>query len=122
MLDALLDLRRHRDFFAQNEIRKEGLARFPVQIERPLSNSRFPGDILHGCPVIAIAQDQVGGCIEDSLRSGLTPLPVRNMCAGLIYQAAFSLHTHLPHQEAHLLDWRLSSLCSAVSPTRVLSR
>src|SRR5215469_9701735 len=119
MLDALLDLRRHRDLFAQNEVRKEGFARFPVQVERPLSNPRLPGDVLHGCPVIAIAQDQVGGGIKNALRPRLTPLSVWFIAAGLFCQASFSLHTHLPHQEAHLL---LSSPCSAISPTRALSK
>ena len=72
---------------------------FPVEIERPFAYSGFPGDIFEGGLVIAIAQDQGRGRIENALCPCLAPLSLGLVpaCTSLLLcHASCFLHAGLP--------------------------
>ena len=94
---TLLDVLCHCDLFPQDERGEEVLSRVPVQIERSFPDVSFPGNIIHGGLVIAIAQDQGRGHIQNVLCPRLTPL------SGLLV-SAFSLS--LMGQMSFSLQWK----------------
>src|SRR5207248_7019953 len=96
---TLLDVFCHRDLFAENECGEERFSRVPVQIERPFPDASFPGDIIDGGLVIAIAQDQGRGRIQNALCARPTPLCgllVELSSLALLCQTLFSLHASTP--------------------------
>src|SRR6266487_1904367 len=92
-LDALLDLHCHLQLFTFEKRCEQRFSRFPVQIHGAFGYASLPGDIVEGGLVVAPAQDQCRGGIQNALCSNLAPGYFRFVCArylALLCQTSFS--------------------------------
>ncbi len=92
-LDALLEILCQLQLFTFDERCEQLFSRFPVQIHGAFGYSSLPGDIVEGDLVVAPAQDQRGGCIQNALCPNLAPGYFRLVCArslALLCQMSFS--------------------------------